>query len=302
MDDTTALLDTDAALKPLLEAAQESASSNVSTIRALVFKVLSSTSIFCGFDQIKEVLQPALVSKGDDGGAGETLLRTLDLFSYGKYHDYSKAPSGQYLSLTDSQLLKLRQLTVMSVVQEACSRGEGVISYDILAQELGFIMEQQLQQQPNLRQVEEIVISCMYAHILQGCLCQKTKSLLITSDRGPPCRSRDVPVSSVPIMMATLQALCGRLEASHADLETSHTTVQSSLDQNTAYWNTVEERRKKAETQVSSQGGTVRNLGGWPEGGGGAEAAVHRSNSSRRQSKRSRGGLGGAIPEPFQRY
>jgi COP9 signalosome complex subunit 7 len=289
MDDITALLDTDAALKPLLEAAQESASSNVSTIRALVFKVLSSTSIFCGFDQIKAVLQPALST-----GEGETLLRTLDLFSYGKYNDYSEATSGQYLSLTDSQLLKLRQLTVMSVVQEACCRGEGVITYDILAQELGFM-------EPNLRQVEEIVISCIYAHILQGCLCQKTKSLLITSDRGPPCRSRDVPASQVPIMIATLQALCARLEASHADLETSHTTVQSSLDQNTAYWSTVDERKKKAETQVASQGATVRNLGGWPEGGAGAEAA-HRSSSSRRQSKRSRGGLGGSITEPFQRY
>ena len=290
MDDITALLDTDAALKPLLEAAQESASSNVSTIRALVFKVLSSTSIFCGFDQIKAVLQPALSS-----GDGETLLRTLDLFSYGKYNDYSGATSGQYLSLTDSQLLKLRQLTVMSVVQEACSLGEGVISYDILAQELGFMME------PNLRQVEEIVISCIYAHMLQGCLCQKTKSLLISSNRGPPCRSRDVPASQVPIMIATLQALCGRLEASHADLETSHTSVQSSLNQNTLYWNTVEERKKKAEMQAASQGGAVRNLGGWPEGGAGAEAA-HRSSSSRRQSKRSRGGLGGSITEPFQRF
>jgi hypothetical protein len=289
MDDTTALLDTDAALKPLLEAAQESASSNVSTIRALVFKVLSSTCIFCGFDQVKAVLQPALSS-----GDGETLLRTLDLFSFGKYNDYSEATSGQFLSLTDSQLLKLRQLTVMSVVQEACSRGEGVISYDILAQELGFM-------EPNLRQVEEIVISCIYAHILQGCLCQKTKCLLVTSDRGPPCRSRDVPATQVPIMIATLQALCGRLEASHDDLEASHTNVQSSLDQNTAYWNSVEERKKKAETQVVSQGGTVRNFGGWPEGGAGAEA-VHRSNSSRRQSKRSRGGLGGSITEPFQRY
>jgi COP9 signalosome complex subunit 7 len=289
MDDTAALLDTDAALKPLLEAAQQSESSNVSTIRALVLKLLSNTSIFCGFDQVKAALQPALSSRD-----GETLLRTLDLFSYGKYNDYSKATSGQYLSLTDSQLLKLRQLTVLSVVQEACSHSEAVISYDILAQELGFM-------EPNLRQVEEIVISCIYAHVLQGRLCQKTKSLLVASDRGPPCRSRDVPASQVPIMIASLQALCGRLEASHADLETSHTSVQSSLDQNTAYWKTVEERKKKSDTQVASQGGAMRSLAGWPEGGAGAEA-LHRSSSSRRQSKRSRGGLGGTITEPFQRY
>ena len=293
-DKTQPLLDTNAELKPFLEAAEASVSSNVSTIRTLILKILTHPSIFCGFDQIKAVLQASIA-------ADEALSRTLDLFSYGKYCDYSQGP-GSFLTLTESQLNKLRQLTVLSVVQEACARGEGVITYDRLAMELGYSSEGTMDSDPQtFRRVEQVVIACMYAHILQGRLCQKTRRLLISSDKGPPCRSRDVRGEHIPAMMATLQALCDRLEASHAELETTHTSVQASLDQNTAYWKTVEEKTKKTENLGSSnqqQQGAVRGL--WPERGEGV--AARRSSATRRQSKRSRGGLGGSFTEPFQRY
>jgi hypothetical protein len=294
MEDTIGLLETEAALKPLLEAAQDSTDS-VSTIRAVLLKAFSDPDIFCGFDQIKAIVQPTLSLSV--GGDGEALLRTLDLFSYGKYSDYENAKTG-YVRLTDTQLQKLRQLTVLSVIQEACSRGQGEIQYDILANELGLIGGDQ-----SLRQVEEVVISCVYAHIMDGRLCQKTKSFLVSSQRGPPCRSRDVPFAQVPTMIQTLKALEQRLEVSKEDLGVAHTSVQGSLDQNAVYWKSVEERIKKAETQ-SAQTGATRSMGGWDgtSAGGSMEASRRSSGSTRRQSKRSRGGMGGSYTEPYQRF
>ena len=329
--DTTGLLDTDEVLKPLLEAAKEAGASNVSTVRAVVMKAFSHPSIFCGFDQIKAAINPAVTAGGGSGDSstGESLLRTLDLFSYGRYGDYVNNTSS-YINLTETQLTKLRQLTVLSTVQDACSRGENEITYSSLAHELGFVgsgggqhQQQELlveDQQDDetsrlLRQVEQVLISCMYAQILDGRLCQRSKKLIVSSHRGPPCRARDVPLTNLPIMIETLQALHQRLESSYAELESAQASVQTSVNKNTSYWNSVEDRKKKAEAQAGdhrSSGGSssqVRSMAGWPSGsggpgasGGGDGADSRRSSGSRRQSKRSRGGLGGSLTEPFQRY
>jgi hypothetical protein len=313
----TDLLDTDEVLRPLLEAAKESAASNLSTIRAVVLKVLSHPYIFCGFDQIKAILQPAASSSG--GEMGEALLRTLDLFSYGTYHDYVTNPSS-YLNLTETQVNKLRQLTVLAVVQDTCARGASVISYKVLAHELGLVSSGNNTSEPSdnkinntdetsrlLRQVEQVVISCIYAQILSGRLCQKTQTLLVSSSRGPPCRSRDVALDKIPLLTQKLQALYERLDQTQEELQAAHKSVQTSVNANTSYWAAVDERKKTAESQMErsqSGGGTVRSMAGWP-GGASSEGGVdgsRRSSGSRRQSKRSRGGRGGSFTEPFQRY
>ena len=336
--DTAGLLDTDEVLKPLLEASKEAGESNIATVRAVVMKAFSHPSIFCGFDQIKVAIHPALTSGGGDPSTGESLARTLDLFSYGRYSDYVNNKSS-YLNLTETQITKLRQLSVLSAVQDACSRGENEISYNKLAHELGFVSttngEQQRQVLQNqqdeetsrlLRQVEQVLISCIYSQVLDGRLCQKEKKLLISSHRGPPCRARDVPLDNLSSMIDKLRGLHERLESSYDELDKAHSSVQTSVNKNTSYWNSVEDRKKKVEASAgdhrSSGGGGgasssagVRAMAGWPggsggPGGGGAGPAAagdgmdasRRSSSSRRQSKRSRGGLGGSFTEPFQRY
>ena len=84
MEEANTLLDTDLALKPMLELAQSSANSNASMLRTVALKALSDPKIFCGFDEIKSILQPGLSAAGTEG---ETIVRTLDLFSYGSYGD-----------------------------------------------------------------------------------------------------------------------------------------------------------------------------------------------------------------------
>ncbi len=282
MEDSFALLDPDAALFPFLDAAKDSLSS-VPTIRALVVKILSHSEIFCGFDQLKLLL--LMDGKIDDGA----MMATLDLFSYGDYAMYAQNPS-VYLPLNEKQISKLRQLTLLSCVQAACERGQSSISYTTLGEAL------QLSDQ---RIMEQIIVSCLYSRALNGRLCQKSRQLWITN--VPVCISRDVPMTSIPTLLHHFQALQDRLDTSYAGLEEAHSDVSQSLIQSAAYWKSVQDRQAKMQANNSSASGvglgTVR-LAGWPE----SSIGVRRSSAGRQSNKRSRGGLGGIVTDPFQRY
>jgi COP9 signalosome complex subunit 7 len=276
------LLDTDSALAPFLELVEQS---SVSTLRAVILKVLSHPQIFCGYDQLKAIVAP----KADDA----QLLATLDLFSYGVYLDYVQNPD-QFLSLNDSQISKLRQLTVISSTHEACKRGISSVAYDLLAKALGLESE-------NRRAVEQVIINCIYARILNGKLCQKSKQFHLAV---PTCCSRDVRDTQISDLLRALEALEQRLDLSNQELEKAHTFVHSSLEESETYWKSVRDQAKRAQSQAPDSGsggnssGTIRSslAAGWPADPG---AATRRSSTSR-QSKRSRGGMGFTDPN-FQR-
>jgi hypothetical protein len=310
MEDPYELLDTDSVLKPFLEAVQESVT-NVSTLRAIVLKVLSHSHIFCGFDELK-----ALIVKG--GVDDAALLATLDLFSYGTIQDYSQSAS-MYLPLNDTQLSKLRQLTLLTCVQQACQNGDSTLSYETLREALGLLQQEDDNNNNNNRALEQVLIACLYVRVLNGKLCQKSQRLLLTT--VPVCCPRDVPLSNIATtLLAQFQALQQRLEASHGELQTAQTSVSNSLEQTANYWKSVEEKKNKAQNQVQnhhqapsssnsggvggggSASGNVR-FGVWPEANTTTtnSSGVRRSSASR-NSKRSRGGLGGSFTEPFQRY
>lgn len=166
-----------------------------------------------------------------------------------------------------------------------------------------------------LRQVEDIVLSCVYARVLAGQLCQKTAALFVTSRDGPPCRPRDVPLAHGAAMLEILQQFHqSKLVQARAAQDQIQQAVQMHLDADRNYQKGVLERIKKAETNSTGAaanpafigGGSVR---GWPEGGqderrlsdtmGGSGNRA--STSSRRQTKRSRGGVSGAM-DAFGRY
>lgn len=324
MEETSTLLNSEEALQPILQMAQESSNSNISTIRTVVLKAIVDPKVFCGFDEIKQVLQPALKTAGST--EGETILRTLDLFSYGTYSDYTTNEKGHYLALSDAQIFKLRQLTVLTMVQKACGSNTSgtkgcVVPYRTLALELGFVSSSSADNSNNnnedaamLRQVEEVVLACVYARVLAGQLCQKSAALFVTSRNGPPCRPRDVPLSQGSAMLEILQQFHQtKLVLARSAQDDIQQAVQMQLDSNRTYQKGVMDRIKKAETtSVGSNpgaafiaGGSVR---GWPEGdnerrlsdtmGGSGNRA---STSSRRQTKRSRGGVAGGM-DSFSRY
>jgi hypothetical protein len=318
MEETSTLLDSDEALQPILQMAQESSNSNISTIRTVVLKALSDPKVFCGFDEIKQVLQPTLQSLGTT--EAETILRTLDLFSYGTFQDYHKADKQQYLALSDAQIFKLRQLTVLTMVQQACSTTTTtkgcVVPYPTLAAQLGFDPHATPSSSSMLRQVEEVVLACVYARVLAGQLCQKSAALFVHSRNGPPCRPRDVPLTQGKLLLDILQQFHqSKLLTARAAQDAIQQSVQMQLDANRNYQKGVLERIQKAETTTTSGGNHPNNpafiggVRGWPADGqerlsdtmGGSGSGNRSSTSSRRQTKRSRGGVGGGM-DAFSRY
>lgn len=292
------LLDTDAALAPLLEAATESCTADVSVLRALVLKVLQESDIFVGFDQIHAVLLSELQKKTAGTGEGVKILDTLQLFSYGTVADYQQDTS-RYLTLSDAHLVKLQQLTVLTVVQDACLNKRSIVPLQEFQTAL---------QQLDLVQTEQLVISCLYQGVVCGQLCQKTASLLLSSRNGPVCRARDVSPSAVGKMLQQIQQLQARLTQTNAGLENEKQVVTSSLQAHRAFLLQSLERVKKAGmSATTSLTGQVRQSldaasvsahhGGATSGGGGNSDAMDVSSGpgergSRRQ-KRSRGGWSG---------
>ena len=348
MEEANALLDTDLALKPMLELASSSAHSNASMLRTVALKAISDPKVFCGFDDIKSVLQPGLSAAGAEG---EVIARTLDLFSYGTYGDYKGQQQPElFLTLSDTHIFKLRQLTILTLVEKACLGGNGVdentaptafmatqktwtggccVSYHALAQALGFTNPMDDKTTTDnalddavLRQVEELVLSCVYARVVAGQLCQKSAALYVSSRHGPPCRPRDVPLSQQgATMLATLKQFHqGRLQEAKSCQDKRQQEVQTQMDRLRTYYKAVLERTKKAEQSSSGAsghggnkpvliggggGGSVR---GWSAEGGQDErrmsdvgGSARGSTSRGRQSKRSRGGVGGAM-DTFSRY
>jgi hypothetical protein len=54
------------AIKPILQLARDSANAIVATIRTVVLKALSDPKVFTCFDEIKQVLEPKLLTQGAD--------------------------------------------------------------------------------------------------------------------------------------------------------------------------------------------------------------------------------------------
>ena len=276
MEEPLALVDTHRALQPLVDALHDSIGS-LPTVRALVGKILSHPDIFCGYDEVKTVL---LSGNIDDAA----LLATLDLFSYGTYGLYVSNQTA-YLPLNEKQITKLRQLTLLSCVQTACEHGTSHLSYATVCDALHL---------PDQRDMEQVIISCIFGRALNGKLCQKSRQFLMLD--VPACISRDVALDSIPLLTQRFRLLHDRLSSSLAGLDAAHSEVSQSLAKSTAYWQTVQVKEQNIIHQIHkgpSAAGNVLTGIAWPDSG------TRRTVASRQSNKRSRGGLGGSL---VQRY
>ena len=262
------------ALKPLLEAIESSKDANLMTIRSLVLKVFSEPDVFAGYDQVKLAISATLEKSGADG---EKMAKTLDLFSYGTYADYTKDTT-LFLPLTDSHIFKLRQLTVMSTVQKFAFQKTRIIPYQEFQQALGL---------SNGRQVEEVLISCIYAGVMGAKLCQKTNSLKL--DPAKVLHMRDVPPSEVSRMTEQLQVMRNALLQSQQAMKNNQQAVSRELEQYQAFL-------KQAEQKAKAKADGHRP--GWD-----ADGLVGDITAAVRRQKRSRGGgVSGVADNSFGRF
>jgi COP9 signalosome complex subunit 7 len=295
-DPLHSLIDTDEVIKPYMGVAKDT--TNVSTLRALILKVLSDSGVFAGYSDIQAVVHTHLQGAPN----GEKLIDTLDLFSYGSYGDYVARPD-KFLVLNDAQLFKLKQLTALGIVEEACRQKQSAVKYEAVQHAL---------QLSNPSEVESILVSCIYSRVMTGKFCQKTKTLLLSAKNGPPVCPRDVPLSRISDLLQALQSIKMTLSECQDELTKQQTKVQKQHDRDARFNKQVQERMKIAEAvsrdmantpmlQAQRRGSGWGNLGDAAAVFAGADDAMEFSPTARRQ-KRSRGGLSGLGDQSGLRF
>ncbi|KAJ2902442.1 hypothetical protein MKZ38_000571 [Zalerion maritima] len=181
-------------------------------------------------------------------------LKHLQIFAHGTHQDYLSDPS--LPPLNDAQTLKLRQLSLISLASDL-----DALSYANLQKKLAL---------NSPRELEEFVISAIYANLLTGTLDPARQSVSITSVSP----LRDAAPASVPKMQKGLQEWSSRCVDTLQKLEEEIRSIKSAAAKRAADAQRQEVMLEAlAEQEKSSKGG----------GGGGSAA------SQARKAKRSAG-------------
>ncbi|TYH04819.1 hypothetical protein ES288_A08G035600v1 [Gossypium darwinii] len=120
-----------------------------------------------------------------EGTDNSVHLEMLRLFAHGTWSDY-KRNSGKFPQLVPDQVLKLKQLTVLTLAET-----KKVLSYDQLMRELDVT---------NVRELEDFLINdCMYAGLVRGKLDQLQRYFEVQFAAG-----RDLRPGQLGSMIQTL--------------------------------------------------------------------------------------------------
>lgn len=148
------------------------------------------------FAELLETPQIQALSQSPDHAG---YLTQLQIFSYGTYADYIS--TADLPPLNEQQTLKLRQLSLLTLAKNPQS-----LSYASLQHALGL---------RDARAVEDLVISAIYADLIQAQLDPRNQAVLVSSVSP----LRDLAPGSIPSMLANLQEWSSRCTSTLADLE-----------------------------------------------------------------------------------
>ncbi|KAG6009152.1 hypothetical protein E4U21_003221 [Claviceps maximensis] len=135
-------------------------------------------------------------------------LKLLNIFSYGTYRSYQD-DAASLPALNEAQVLKLRQLSVLSLARDRKN-----LSYHVLQNELGL---------SSAREVEELVITAIYAGLVQGTLDPDKKLVQITS-LAP---LRDLEPACIPQMIVALDDWSDKCTSTLGDLEAQIQSIRA---------------------------------------------------------------------------
>jgi len=154
---------------------------------AVIQQVLGNPTCFVFGEMLEQPNVKALAE-----GENKAWYDTLALFAYGTYRQWKENPK-KFGDLTEPLIKKLRQLTVVSIASVQKS-----IPYPTLLQELGL---------DHVRDLEDLVIDCMYAGLIKGKLDQNEQRFQVDWAMG-----RDIRPGQVEDMVKVLSAWCERSE------------------------------------------------------------------------------------------
>ncbi|KAI8962571.1 hypothetical protein F5Y11DRAFT_356926 [Daldinia sp. FL1419] len=225
-----------------------------------------------------ELLQAPQIQSLNQSAEYASYLLLLEIFSFGTFSSYTEL-AGKLPPLNDAQTLKLRQLSLLTL---ACNPHN--LSYATLQQNLGL---------PDSRAVEDLVISAIYAGLLEAQLDPRHQTVHVSSVSP----LRDLAPNSLPSMLTALHSWSDRCTSTLSDLEAQVSRIKEEARKRHAEkvgWEAREahlvENQIKTEISIPTQGGV--------HGRGQSryiDATVARLRGGQRNGKRGSGSLDGTT-------
>ncbi|KAL7945131.1 hypothetical protein V8C42DRAFT_324660 [Trichoderma barbatum] len=233
------------ALEPFLALSKSATSPRAAA--DLVTRATSAPNTFL----FTELLQTPQIQALAASAEFASYLTLLQIFSYGTYGTYNATPD--LPTLNDTQILKLRQLSLLSLAGDRSS-----LSYDALQKALGL---------SSVRELEDLVITAIYAGLLHATLDPARQTIQVSSIAP----LRDLAPGTIPDMISALQNWAGRCQSTLGDLEEQIRSIREAA--------ITREKEKRASDKKLQ--GLMDSLGELDKAGG-ILSAYQRDNLARR--------------------
>jgi len=235
---------------------------------AVIQQALSSPNTFV-FGELLD--QPNVKALATD--ENKKWYDTLALFAYGTHSDYRAKPQN-YGELSPPLVKKLKQLSVVSIASAQKS-----IPYALLLEQLELA---------NVRELEDLIIDCMYAGVVRGKLDQKAQRFQVDWTMG-----RDIRPGQLPEMIKILSLWCERSE-----------TLMKEIQEKVQYANFLHEQHQKESKEFEDRVEEIKsNLKAAMEGEmGGAEFDVGDLAAFDGANKKGKGKKGAGGPHHMERH
>lgn len=186
-------------------------SASGSALKALVQQVLETNGLYV-FGEILNCNSIQQMKDGDE--ETKKYWDLLNIFAYGKYRDYL-SQSSALPSLTPIMVKKLRHLTLIAVSSK-CK----YVPYKTLMEELDM---------DNLRDLENLLISAVYADVIRGRLDQQNSRLEVHWTAG-----RDLRPEDITGIIDTLESWCSSCQSTLGGIESQVMRANTFLSENNA--------------------------------------------------------------------
>lgn len=236
------------ALEPFLALSKSATSPRAAA--DLVTRATSSPNTFV-FAELLQTAPVAALASSPDYAAHHALL---EIFSHGTYEAYA-ARQEHMPPLSDAQVLKLRQLSLLSL-----ARDRDNLSYTVLSRKLGL---------DSHRAVEALVVGAIYAGLLEATLDPSRQAVQVTGIAP----LRDLAPGSVPDMIAVLDRWSNRCTSTLEDLETQVQGIRDAATKREAEAATADQKLQDAVDELKEAGDKKHDAPG---------AGPHREQLSKR--------------------
>ncbi|KAI1371814.1 hypothetical protein F4677DRAFT_282177 [Hypoxylon crocopeplum] len=187
-----------------------------------------------------ELLQAPQIQALSQSAEYSTYLTLLEIFSYGTFAVFTTQSKEKSLpALNAAQTLKLRQLSLLTLARDPHN-----LSYASLQRDLGL---------PDARAVEDLVISAIYAGLVEAQLDPRHQTVHVSS----VLPLRDLAPNSIPSMLTALRTWSDRCTDTLVDLEAQIAAVKSAAKERhdeTKAWEETQARLVHEQTRVEQDG------------------------------------------------